>query len=245
VIASLLLRTAPPRMPGARLVQWCGLFGIPEGTARVALSRMVERGELTTSAGVYELAGRVRDRRPAQDFSLAPRLRAWRGEWRVAVVTGGARSADERTALRDAMRALRCAELRDGVWTRPDNLPRDASRPEAWDVSDRQCVWWRARPDDDAVELAATLFGLDAWSKGARTHAESLRVATTAVQRKGADALADAFVTGAAAVAHVRADPLLPTELCPRGWPGTRLRTSYRAYEQAFSAAVQRWFRSH
>jgi len=28
VIASLLLRTRPPRMSGARLVQWCGLFGV-------------------------------------------------------------------------------------------------------------------------------------------------------------------------------------------------------------------------
>ena len=67
LVASLLLRSRPPRMPGARLVQWCGLFGVAEGTARVALSRMVERGELYAHDGIYELAGRVAGRRPAQD----------------------------------------------------------------------------------------------------------------------------------------------------------------------------------
>src|SRR5690242_13068454 len=58
LIASLLLGMRPPRMPAGRLVEWCGLFGVAEGTARVALSRMLDRGELTATDGVYELAGR-------------------------------------------------------------------------------------------------------------------------------------------------------------------------------------------
>src|SRR5436309_15989402 len=84
LVASLLLRSEPPRMKGARLVQWCGLFGVSEGTARVALSRMVERGELRSADGTYELAGRVGGRRPAQDWSISPRPSAWDGDWRVA-----------------------------------------------------------------------------------------------------------------------------------------------------------------
>ena len=56
-----------PRRPAGRLVEWCGLFGVAGGTARVALSRMVEREELTVSDGVYELAGSLRRRQPAQD----------------------------------------------------------------------------------------------------------------------------------------------------------------------------------
>src|SRR6476646_8692421 len=101
LIASLLLRSRPPRMRGARLVQWCGLFGIAEGTTRVALSRMVERGELRTRDGVYELAGRVQGRQRAQDWSLAPKLQPWRGEWRIAFVEPGPRESGERAALRD------------------------------------------------------------------------------------------------------------------------------------------------
>ena len=53
----ILLGVHPPRLPGGRIVEWCRRFGIAEGTARVALSRMVDRGELTNHDGVYELAG--------------------------------------------------------------------------------------------------------------------------------------------------------------------------------------------
>ena len=73
IIASLLLGMHPPRLASSRLVRWCSLFGISEGTARVALSRMVERGELTAEAGVYELAGAVRRRQSAQDWALTAR----------------------------------------------------------------------------------------------------------------------------------------------------------------------------
>src|ERR1700694_6042893 len=122
LIASLLLRSQPPRMRAGRLVQWCRLFGVSEGAARGALSRMVDRGELRSSAGMYELAGRVRGRRRAQDWSLNPRLQRWTGDWRLASVTTTSRAATERGALRDAMRRLRMAELREGMWTRPDNV---------------------------------------------------------------------------------------------------------------------------
>jgi phenylacetic acid degradation operon negative regulatory protein len=143
------------------------------------------------------------------------------------------------------MRGLRYAELRDGVWTRPDNLPRDASTAEAWAIADRQCSWWSGRPDDDPVGLAATLFATDHWAAQARALTGSLRTTTAELDRIGERALADAFVGGAAAVAHLRADPLLPAELCPSRWPGDALRTEYGAYEQSFSAVIQKWFRSH
>src|SRR5207249_4125877 len=128
-------------------VQWCDLFGVPEGTTRVALSRMVERGELRTIDGMYELAGRVGGRRQMQDWSLAPRLRRWNGDWCFAIVEGGARGAAERSALRDAMRQCRLREVREGVWTRPDNLPRASAPASAWDVVETQCQWWTARPE--------------------------------------------------------------------------------------------------
>src|SRR3954471_5541888 len=83
VIASLLLGMHPPRLAGLRLVQWCGLFGIAPGTARVALSRMTDRAELVASDGVYELAGRVASRQAAQDWSLEPQTHEWRAGWRI------------------------------------------------------------------------------------------------------------------------------------------------------------------
>jgi phenylacetic acid degradation operon negative regulatory protein len=221
-------------MSASRLVQWCALFGVSEGTARVALSRMVERGELRGSDGVYELVGRVRGRASAQDWSLDPKPQRWRGEWRSALVVAPARASADRAALRDAMRQLHYAELREGVWTRPDNLPRAAGSADAWDVLDAQCAWWTGRPEADARDLAVELFAPEAW---ART-ADRLRVR---LERE--HSLADAFHAGAAALAHVRADPLLPPELGPSAEAGDALRSSYRQWERGFAIALRAWFR--
>ena len=120
VIASLLLGMHPPRLAGSRLVRWCGLFGIAPGTARVALSRMVDRGELVAQDGVYELAGRVRGRQPAQEWSLAPDLLRWQGRWAIAVVDAGARPATERVALRDARQPARRRRARRRVGHRAE-----------------------------------------------------------------------------------------------------------------------------
>jgi phenylacetic acid degradation operon negative regulatory protein len=245
LIASLLLRSQPPRMRAGRLVQWCRLFGVSEGAARVALSRMVDRGELTSSAGMYELAGRVGGRRRAQDWSLNPRLQRWTGDWRLALVTTTTRAATERGALRDAMRRLRMAELREGMWTRPDNVPRASAPADAWDVAHAQCTWWTARPDDDPVVLAATLFDPAEWAGRADRLRVRLDRVTAGLDHAPERRLAEAFAAGAAALAHVRADPLLPAALGPSTDAGDELRVAYRAYETEFSGALRAWFRAH
>lgn len=243
LIGSLLLGMQPPRIAAGRLVEWCSLFGVAEGTTRVALSRMVDRKELAAADGVYELAGHLRRRQGAQDWSLAPQLEPWAGGWLLGLVTAGARSASERSALRDAGRRLRMVELREGVWGRPDNLPRVAAPADAWEIADAQCSWWSGRPDADGADLAARLFAPRAWA----ARAESLRarlVASTRVVSEGeGPQIADAFVVGAAALAHVRADPLLPLELCGHDWPGDTLRAAYREYQSTFSGALREWFR--
>src|SRR5689334_8314886 len=174
VIASLLLGMHPPRMPAHRLVQWCALFGIASGTARVALSRMAERGELVAKDGVYELAGRVRSRQAAQDWSLAPSLREWRTGWSVAVVTREARAANARAAFRTAMGRCRYAEVREGCCTRPDNLPRESAPEDAWATVDAQCSWWTGRPEGDERSLADELFTPKLWADRARDLADGL-----------------------------------------------------------------------
>jgi phenylacetic acid degradation operon negative regulatory protein len=242
IIASLLLGFHPPRLPGSRLVRWCGAFGIAEGTARVALTRMVERGELTSDDGVYELRGPMRGRQAVQDWSRHPQLLEWAGNWRIAVVTGAARPAGDRAALRHAMRALRHAEVRSGVWIRPDNLPRAAASSLVWEIADAQCDWWSAVPEQDAGQLAADLFTPHDWAARAGELHEQLTRATSSLHRGGDAELAHAFEAGAATLVHVRADPLMPQSLLPARWPGTRLREAYDDYERVFGAAVERWF---
>ncbi len=233
-------------MRAGRLVQWCGLFGVAEGATRVALSRMVDRGELTSSDGMYELAGRVGGRRRPQDWSLNPgRISQWNGEWRIAAVTSTTRAATERSALRDAMRRLRMAELREGTWTRPDNLPRASAPEDAWDVAGTQCAWWTGRPDDDPAALASELFDPIGWAARADRLRARLDRVTAGLDHAPERRIADAFVAGAAALAHVRADPLLPAALGPSTEAGDALRTAYHAYEAEFSGALRAWFRAH
>lgn len=219
------------------------MFGIAEGTARVALSRMVANGELTTADGFYELAGGLRRRRREQEWSLAPRLRSWRGAWRMAAVEPVARTASERQALRDTMQHLRCAELREGLWVRPDNLPADADPGGARSIADAQCGWWTARPATDAAALADRLFAPAAWAARGDGLLARLTDVTERLDAGAAGLEADAFLAGAAALVHVRADPLLPDALLPTDWPGAALRTAYGDYRAAFGDKTARWFR--
>ena len=60
MLASALLGESPPELSVRRLVRIAGLFGINENQARVALSRMVARGDVSSDgSGTYALAGRL------------------------------------------------------------------------------------------------------------------------------------------------------------------------------------------
>lgn len=197
---------------------------------------MVAAGELTRSGAGYELSGRLAGRQEEQEASLAPRVRAWRGQWRMAVVTADRRNASERADLRRQLRRSRLAEWREGVWLRPDNV--------SGLVEDPRCAWVDARPEADPVALAADLFDPGAWSARADHLLRELGAATRQLAGDDEDAIGGAFVAGAAALRHVRADPLLPDALVSRPWPARDLRDAYVAYQRAFSAAAREWFRA-
>ena len=58
-------------------------------------------------------------------------------------------------------------------------------------------------------------------------------------------ALAPGFVTSAAVLRHMQADPLLPEPLLPSGWPGAALRHEYDRFDTAYRAVLRDWFRSN
>jgi phenylacetic acid degradation operon negative regulatory protein len=153
----------------------------------------------------------------------------------MAVVVGLARPAPVRADTRAALRRARFAEWREGVWIRPDNLDR---------VEDPRCAWLDVRPDDDPVALASELFAPSRWSRTADRLVARLDRSTAALTEDSEAAIAPAFLAGAAALRHIRADPLLPPDLLPEGWPGTRMRRAYVAYEREFHAVARAWFRA-
>jgi phenylacetic acid degradation operon negative regulatory protein len=247
VIASTLLGADPPRLPARLLVRAGELFGIAEGATRVALSRMVAAGDLEADDGHYRLTGaHLLERRARQATSRHPATgRPWNGHWHLAVVLAGRRDAATRAALRDAAARLRLAELREGVWARPDNLDHDRL-PAARAVLDAQSRSFTGPPLDggDDAALAASLWDLAGWAETAGRLRTRLDAAGRDLDAGHEEDLAPAWVLSAEVLRHLLADPLLPDALLPAGWPGADLRADYDRYDDAFNRAWRAWFRS-
>ncbi|MGZ5365048.1 MAG: PaaX family transcriptional regulator C-terminal domain-containing protein, partial [Mycobacterium sp.] len=131
------------------------------------------------------------------------------------VITSVGTDARTRATLRTALQDNRFAELREGVWLRPDNL----------DTVLQAEVLQRGRElhtrDDDPADLAARLWDLPGWARVGR---ELLNEMNSAAD------IPEQFVTAAAMVRHLLTDPVLPHELLPDNWPGAELRAAYNEF---------------
>jgi phenylacetic acid degradation operon negative regulatory protein len=227
VVLSTLLGYHPPALPVSALVRVGGLFGIAERTIRVALTRMVADGDVVADRGVYQLTSRLVQRQAQQDESCSPRTRLWNGNWEMAIVTAVSRSLADRVALRKSMVPLRLAELREGVWLRPDNLLR---QPDGL-VAD-QCAFFESRPEQEPLELARSLWDLDAWAAEAARLRGELDTATS---------LKGGFMVTAEVLRHLLIDPCLPAELLPARWPGTDLRERYAEFSTTYAERLREY----
>jgi len=245
LVASALLGSHPPALPGRMLVAMAERFAINGGTTRVALSRMVERGELTNDEGVYTLAGPLLERQERQDRS---RRRAdpdpWDGTWEQAIVTATGRTSSERTKVRKALGSLGLGERREGVWMRPANLDSDRL-PFARAVADEQVAWYRVAPlqGDVAQDLAHRLFDVDGWATTARALQAAIHTAQTELHGHD-DAVVAGFNLASATLRHLVHDPQLPPALAPCCWPAEALRQAYEDYEHAYQQLLRRFLRS-
>jgi phenylacetic acid degradation operon negative regulatory protein len=212
VVLSVLLGLHPAWATASELIRLTSDFDIKESTVRVALTRMVSAGDLVRSEDGYRLSDRLLARQRRQDDALNPRLQAWHGTWTTLVITSVGIDARTRAALRTTLQNNRFAELREGVWLRPDNL--DMQLPA--DVLDRMRILHTR--DDDPAELAARLWDLLGWARIGRDLLDEMATATDIPGR---------FVTAAAMVRHLLTDPVLPDELLPDEWPGDALRAAY------------------
>lgn len=246
VVASTLLGIEPPHLPAKVLVRTGALFGIADGTTRVAISRMSANGELVAVDGGWQLSGsRLTARQTRQLLSRRGERCPWDGSWRLAIVVADERAPTERLALRRAAGALRLAERREGVWLRPNNLTEahDRVQSDAIEVLNAQCDRFTAYPDFDSKEVAGTLWPLQEWVAKGHTLLEAINELTGPLDSGDEPAIPTAFVVSAAVLRHFQADPLLPDELLPDDWPGTRLRGAYERFDTSFKSSWSTWFR--
>jgi phenylacetic acid degradation operon negative regulatory protein len=244
VLATALLGADQPHLEVGALVGVAALFGVSDGAARTCLWRMASAGELSGDDGVYSLAGRLLERRQRVDDASRiddTALAEWDGRWELAVVSLERRSAAERLSLRKAAGALHLAELREGIWFRPDNL--DPNRlPAMRAVLDAQCVHFHSAETDIPAATVKSLFKLDDWAADARrlTTAMTDELDVDAVE---ADDFRYQFALSIAAVRHLELDPLLPVELIPGNWPAHTLRSTYRRFDEVFKRRLSTVFR--
>jgi len=244
VLATALLGADQPHLTVSELVGVASLFGISDGATRTCLWRMASNGELTSDDGTYALAGSLLERRQRvddaariDDTAAAP----WDGTWELAVISAERRSVADRLALRKAATALHLAELREGIWFRPDNLER-GRLPSLRAVLDRQCVHFHGAATDIPAETVRALFGLDDWAVDARRLTLAMRDELD-VEAVGTDDFTYQFALSIAVVRHLQLDPLLPAELIPRQWPGHDLRSTYRRFDEVFKQRLNSAFR--
>lgn len=222
VALSMLLGSRPPVLAARDLVRLGEHFGIAPATMRVSLSRMAAGGDVVVTDATYTLAQRHLERQRRTEERLAPRRRGYRGVWHLAVVVEVGRSAADRAALRAVMDEQRFAELREGVWMRPDNL---LGAPPAHP----HLRVFTTAPDDDR-RLCGELWPLAAWAD----RADALRRVMTSTSVTPMTRLTAA----AAAVRHLLTDPALPDELAPERWPADELRSTYAEYRRDLGALL-------
>jgi phenylacetic acid degradation operon negative regulatory protein len=221
VVLSVLLGAHPAWASAAELIRLTADFGIKEPTLRVALTRMVATGDLVRSADGYRLSDRLLARQRRQDDALDPKLRQWRGTWTTLVIVSVGTDARTRAGLRTTLQHSRFAELREGVWMRPDNIGMNLTG----DLRARVRIL-QAR-DDDPSGLAARLWDLPGWADAGQRLLELV---------SGAADVPGRFVAAAAIVRHLLVDPVLPPELLPDRWPGADLRRAYHDFAAELAA---------
>lgn len=219
MIASVLLGTHPPVLAVKALVRVGELFGIAEGTIRVALSRMVADGELVTNDGLYRLGPRLTARQTAQDQGRWPEVAAWSGGWEIVVL--GTEGVGDGDAVGTRLAALHLAWAGGRTWLRPANLLRSSSTP--WPAG---CLRFEGRPVIDGTDDRAFVESL--WDLGGWHQLGSDLIAAY----HAAGDPAERFVVAAAILRHLRTDPLLPPALTGPAWPAPTLRQVYERFTQ-------------
>jgi phenylacetic acid degradation operon negative regulatory protein len=236
IALSILLGTHPPELPARALVALAELFGIPGGTMRTALSRMVAAGDVATTDGRYRLAGRQVDRQGAQDEGRRAPTGAWDGRWHTIVTVDDQRDLAERRRFRSIMANRRYGELRPDIWCRPSNLGPAPSEP-GW------LVTTGVIDGIDPESLVSRLWDLDGIAAEAHRLLWEMRDRRAHHDWNDDTSIPVLFTTSAAVVRFLRHEPLLPDDLTPDGWPVGEVRDAYDRFEADHQRLLQRFLR--
>ncbi len=226
-------------MPIATLVAAAELFGIAEGSLRVAVTRLLAEGRIERDErGRYRLgpAAAAVDRQVRRWRRLEERTRRWNGAW---IAVHGAPVRPRAAEARAAARALRWQGFRElvpGLSVRPDNLRGgvDGTRRALRELGlpPAALVMRLAELDPEREREARGLWDVEALL---RSYRRSLRLLERSEERLAradvATGMVESFELGGQVIRQLVEDPLLPEELIPVE-PRRRLVHAMRRYDR-------------
>jgi phenylacetic acid degradation operon negative regulatory protein len=212
---------------------------IDSGVVRTAMSRLATDGWLERNKVGRNSFYRL-DAKGRQTFDTAtrhiydPPLSDWTGRFELLLIGNG----EDRDASRDALKNAGFGSPLPGVWVAPSGVPvpEEAASAIRLEVSAEDDSGRRLLSESWPLERTA-----DAYLKFMKTF-EPLR---SSIGRGESLADADAFTARILLIHHYRRvvlrDPLLPTPLLPRDWPGRAARRLCGEIYRGLLPASEQW----
>jgi len=225
------------------LLEFFKALDIDSSVVRTAMSRLTADGWFErTKVGRNSFYRLVK--REQQTFDIATRhiygapTSDWTGRFELLLIGNG----EDRDASREALKNAGFGSPLPGVWVAPSGVPvpeeaAGAIRLEvsAEDDSGRRLLsesWPLDRTADAYLKFMKTFEPLRGWIAGRKTLSD-----------------ADAFTARILLIHHYRRvvlrDPLLPTALLPRDWPGRAARKLCGEIYRAVLPASEQWLNRH
>lgn len=227
-------------MPIAALVAAGEVFGLAEGSVRVAVTRLVASGRVERDErGRYRLglASLPVTRQLESWHQLEERTCRWHGDW-IGVHLSGETSG-RGNARRTRERALRWngyEELAPGLYVRPDNLRGGVACQReslhALGLDPGALVVGLGGLDTKTEQRARRLWDRPALERGYRQAIRELAASEARLDRSSeAHAMAESFLLGGRIIGQLVLDPLLPSPLIDPE-PRRALVKAMRRYDQ-------------
>ncbi|MGH6708176.1 MAG: phenylacetic acid degradation operon negative regulatory protein PaaX, partial [Bradyrhizobium sp.] len=225
------------------LLEFFNALDIDSGVVRTAMSRLASDGWLERNKVGRNSFYRL-DKKGRQTFDTAtrhiydPPLSDWTGRFELLLIGNGG----DRDASRDALKNAGFGSPLPGVWVAPSGVPvpQEAAGAIRLEVSAEDDSGRRLLSESWPLERTA-----DAYLKFMKTF-EPLRAS---IGRREVLSDADAFTARILLIHHYRRvvlrDPLLPTPLLPRDWPGRAARRLCGEIYRGLLPASEQWLDAH
>jgi phenylacetic acid degradation operon negative regulatory protein len=233
------------------LTDLLGVFGVPETTARVVLSRMRKEGWFTTRregrATVYELTEKswqLLDEGRGRIFDRTQK--PWDGQWRMVIYEVPEADRRERERLRRTLAWLGFGPLTSATWVSPHDRLDEVETRLGRTAARLDLFTCRSRGRDEDLAMARRCWDLDGLAADyAGLVAELQRDSPAELAHlAGPDALRRRIELISAYRHFPFRDPDLPPELLPPDWQGRRAHELFLAVHDALNGPADAYVRA-